>query len=220
MKARSSPSPLIPAVLGYYPDIDGLRALAVLAVIVFHINKGLLPGGFVGVDVFFVISGYLISAHIFSSAARSQFSFTDFYFRRVRRIAPAMLLVIAVTLLLAQYLLLPDDAKGAAKSAVWSLAPLTNVYFWLFQDVGYFAGSSSELPLLHLWSLSVEEQFYLLWPGLAVLLWRLPAQARPLVLMIAGVRHWLWRAVDQTGTVLDILVQSRPDTHAAKRLLR
>ena len=192
MKDSSAFSQRAPSVLKYRPDIDGLRAIAVLAVIIFHINKSLLPGGFIGVDIFFVISGYLISAHIFDSAACRRFSFADFYFRRVRRIAPAMLLVIAVTLLAAQYLLLPDDAKSAAKSAVWSLASLTNLYFWLFQDVGYFAGSSSELPLLHLWSLSVEEQFYLVWPGLAILLWRLRPQARPLVLIVLIVASFAY----------------------------
>ena len=157
----------------YRPDIDGMRAFAVLAVIVYHINKHLLPAGFVGVDIFFVISGYLISAHIFSTAARGEFSFIDFYFRRIRRIAPAMLVVLAVTLIVSQILLLPDDAKGAAKSAVWSLASLANVYFWLFQDAGYFAGSSNLLPLLHLWSLGVEEQFYLVWPVIALAMYRL-----------------------------------------------
>lgn len=157
----------------YRPDIDGMRAFSVLAVIVYHINKHLLPAGFVGVDIFFVISGYLISAHIFSAAARSEFSFIDFYFRRIRRIAPAMLVVLAVTLVVSQVLLLPDDAKGAAKSAVWSLGSLANVYFWLYQDAGYFAGSSNTLPLLHLWSLGVEEQFYLIWPVIALAMYRL-----------------------------------------------
>jgi peptidoglycan/LPS O-acetylase OafA/YrhL len=157
----------------YRPDIDGIRAFAVLAVIAYHINKFLLPAGFVGVDVFFVISGYLISAHIFASAARQQFSYLDFYFRRIRRIAPAMLLVLTVTLLLSQLLFLPEDAKGAAKSAVWSLGSLANVYFWLYQDAGYFAASSHTLPLLHLWSLGVEEQFYLIWPVIAMAVLRL-----------------------------------------------
>lgn len=160
-------------VMRYRPDIDGMRAIAVLAVIAFHINKLILPGGFVGVDVFFVISGYLISAQIFSSAANQRFSFVEFYFRRVRRIAPAMLIVIATTLAVGEAILLPEDAQALAKSAAWSLASLTNVFFWLFQDTGYFAASSSELPLLHLWSLSVEEQFYLLWPVVAVAIYRL-----------------------------------------------
>jgi peptidoglycan/LPS O-acetylase OafA/YrhL len=151
----------------YRADIDGLRAIAVLAVIFFHINKQLMPGGFVGVDVFFVISGFLITRHIFNDLGRGTFSFLQFYCRRIKRIAPAMLVVLAVTLLAAQFLLLPEDAKIAAKSGVWSVASMANVYFWLFQDSSYFAASSSELPLLHLWSLGVEEQFYLVWPVLA-----------------------------------------------------
>ncbi len=162
----------LPDTLGYRPDIDGMRALAVLAVIVFHINKDLLPGGFVGVDVFFVISGYLISAHIFRAGREGSFSFIDFYFRRIRRIAPAMTVVVCATLAAAQLMLLPEDARAAAKSAVWSFASMANVYFWLFQDTGYFAASSGELPLLHLWSLGVEEQFYLVWPVVALALCR------------------------------------------------
>lgn len=151
----------------YRADIDGLRAIAVLAVIFFHINSQLLPGGFVGVDVFFVISGFLITSHLFNDLRRGTFSFLHFYCRRIKRIAPAMLVVVTVTLLAAQWLLLPDDARLAAKSAAWSVASMANVYFWLFQDGSYFAPSNSELPLLHLWSLGVEEQFYLVWPVLA-----------------------------------------------------
>jgi peptidoglycan/LPS O-acetylase OafA/YrhL len=166
-------------VLGYRPDIDGMRALAVLAVIIFHIDKTVLPGGFVGVDVFFVISGYLISAHIFKMGRENCFSFIDFYFRRIRRIAPAMTVVTLATLIVSQLVLLPEDSRTAAKSAVWAFASMANVYFWLFQDTSYFAVSSSELPLLHLWSLGVEEQFYLIWPIVAVALcrWRLAALA-------------------------------------------
>lgn len=160
------------AAYGYRPDIDGLRALAVLSVILFHINKTLLPGGFVGVDIFFVISGYLISAHIFQSARQRTFSFIEFYYRRIRRIAPAMTVVVTATLLAAEWLLLPEDARATAKSAFMAFASLANVHFWLSQDTSYFAASSNELPLLHLWSLGVEEQFYLVWPPLAILLCR------------------------------------------------
>ncbi|WP_296951589.1 acyltransferase family protein [uncultured Massilia sp.] len=178
----------MPDALGYRPDIDGMRALAVLAVIVFHIDKDLLPGGFAGVDVFFVISGYLISAHIFRAGREGTFSFVDFYFRRIRRIAPAMAVVVFATLAVAQFMLLPEDARAAAKSAVWSFASMANVYFWLFQDTGYFAASSSELPLLHLWSLGVEEQFYLVWPVVALALcrWRLAALAGAIALVAAA----------------------------------
>jgi peptidoglycan/LPS O-acetylase OafA/YrhL len=180
------PMSTVASASAYRADIDGMRAFSVLAVIAYHINKHLLPAGFVGVDIFFVISGYLISAHIFSGAAAGKFSFIDFYFRRIRRIAPAMMVVLTVTLLAAQYLLLPDDAKGAAKSAVWSLASMANVYFWLFQDGGYFAGSSNLLPLLHLWSLGVEEQFYLFWPVIAIVMVRLRVNLQ-MALMLAAI---------------------------------
>ena len=149
---------------GYRPDIDGLRAVAVLSVILFHINNSILPGGFLGVDIFFVISGYLITLHIFSDLDRHCFSLAEFYRRRIKRIAPAMLLVVAVTLILTQQFYLPNDAEKVAESSLWSLLSLANVYFWLFQDHSYFAAASNQLPLLHLWSLGVEEQFYIFWP--------------------------------------------------------
>lgn len=148
----------------YRDDIDGLRGIAVLAVIVYHIDEQWLPGGFTGVDVFFVISGYLITRLIQSDIDRGRFSLTDFYRRRIKRIAPAMLLVIGVTLVLSQLMLLPEDAFEASRSAIASVAGLANVYFWLFQDTGYFAADAREAPLLHLWSLGVEEQFYAIWP--------------------------------------------------------
>lgn len=156
----------------YRPDIDGLRAVAVLSVILFHLDKNLLPGGFVGVDIFFVISGYLISLHILQDIERKRFSLLEFYRRRVKRIAPAMLVVVAVTLIVTQSIFRPEDAELAAESALWSLASLANVYFWLHQDTSYFAAASNEKPLLHLWSLGVEEQFYLLWPLVLPFLYR------------------------------------------------
>jgi peptidoglycan/LPS O-acetylase OafA/YrhL len=161
-----------PPGIDYRPDIDGLRAIAVLAVIVFHLHESLLPGGFVGVDVFFVISGFLITRNILREIEHGAFSLLEFYRRRVRRIAPAMLVVVAVTLLFAQLLMLPEDARSASKSAFASVASLANVYFWLFTDKSYFAVSTRELPFLHLWSLGVEEQFYLLWPLALVVLYR------------------------------------------------
>lgn len=166
----------------YRPDIDGLRALAVLSVILFHINESILPGGFVGVDVFFVISGYLITRNIVSELDAGRFSLIDFYRRRVKRIAPAMLLVVGSTVVLAQLLTIPEDAERTAESAIWSIASLANVYFWLFQDQSYFAQDSAELPLLHLWSLGVEEQFYLVWPVLLLVLSR---SIKPKPIMIA-----------------------------------
>ena len=126
----------------YRPDIDGLRAIAVLAVIFFHLHESLLPGGFVGVDVFFVISGFLITRNILREIERGAFSLLEFYRRRVKRIAPAMLVVVAVTLLCSQLLMLPEDARSASTSAFASVASLANVYFWLFTDKSYFAVST------------------------------------------------------------------------------
>lgn len=186
MQSVRQPSLSKSQVNSYRADIDGLRAIAVLAVIFFHINKTLMPGGFVGVDVFFVISGFLISRHIFQDLGRNTFSFLEFYCRRIKRIAPAMLVVVAVTLLAAQYFLLPEDAKIAAKSGTWSVASMANVYFWLFQDGSYFAASSSELPLLHLWSLGVEEQFYLVWPVVAYVAFSLKSRTLLLCLIVAA----------------------------------
>jgi peptidoglycan/LPS O-acetylase OafA/YrhL len=159
-------NPIAPAAIGkdYRTDIDGLRGIAVLSVILFHIDSRLAPGGFVGVDIFFVISGYLISLHIFSEIEAGQFSLAEFYRRRIKRIAPAMLAVVAVTLAATQTLFVPDDAEVAAEAAFFSLFSLANVYFWKFLDVSYFAASTDEQPFLHLWSLGVEEQFYIFWP--------------------------------------------------------
>ena len=172
------------AARNYRPDIDGLRAIAVLSVIFYHLGKRWLPGGFVGVDVFFVISGFLITSHILEEVNRGQFSLAAFYSRRIKRIAPAMLVVVGVTLLAAKLLMLPDDAAAAAKSGVWSLSSLANVFFWRHQGTGYFAAQGEDLPLLHLWSLGVEEQFYILWPLLLLLLYR-AARARTFLLGMA-----------------------------------
>jgi peptidoglycan/LPS O-acetylase OafA/YrhL len=156
----------------YRPDIDGLRAIAILFVLIFHISKTLLPGGFVGVDIFFVISGYLITGKITQNLLQKNFSLLDFYSRRIKRIAPPLILVIVVTLIFAQLLMLPEDAKSVGKAAVAAIASSTNIYYAIFQDSSYFAQSSTELPLLHLWSLGVEEQFYLFWPIMFASLYR------------------------------------------------
>lgn len=155
----------------YRPDIDGLRAMAVLAVVIYHFNKQWLPGGFVGVDIFFVISGYLITGIIYSRGA--DFSFADFYGRRVRRILPAAIFVTAVTLIAGSFLLMPADVKELSGSAIASALSGANIYYWLFLDTSYFAASSDTVPLLHMWSLGVEEQFYLVWPALMIIAMRL-----------------------------------------------
>ena len=176
----------------YRADIDGLRAIAVLSVIVFHLNAALLPGGFVGVDVFFVISGYLITGNIVQELNSGRFSLLEFYRRRVKRIAPAMLVVTGAVLLAAYLLMLPEQMRDTGKSAVFSLASLANVYFWLYQDTGYFAQSSLELPLLHLWSLGVEEQFYLVWPLLLAAVYRRVGKPAFTLCMVAFATASFW----------------------------
>ncbi|WP_417488816.1 acyltransferase family protein [Maricaulis sp.] len=148
----------------YRPDIDGLRALAVMAVVLFHIDKTWVPGGFIGVDIFFVISGFLITGNITSDIEQGRFSIAEFYQRRIKRIIPALVALILVTLVVGQIIMLPADFKDLSLSSVFSILSLANFYFLFSVDTGYFADDSTTIPLLHLWTLGVEEQFYLLWP--------------------------------------------------------
>ncbi|WP_221583740.1 acyltransferase [Microbacterium sp. G2-8] len=147
---------------GYRPDVDGLRAIAMMSVILFHAGLSMLPGGYVGVDVFFVISGYLITRQVVTGMQRSQFSFAEFYLRRARRLLPAALVTILGTLVAALVLLPPFRIAEIAQSAAAAAVSVSNIFFW--QESGYWAESSASQPLLHTWSLSVEEQFYLVWP--------------------------------------------------------
>lgn len=146
----------------YRPDVDGLRAVAVLAVVLFHASPGRLPGGFAGVDVFFVISGFLISGIIWDELEAGAFTIRQFYVRRVRRIFPVLLVVLAATVGLGWVLLLPTEFRALSRHAAASALFVANVASWL--DAGYFSPDSESVPLLHLWSLGVEEQFYLVWP--------------------------------------------------------
>ncbi|WP_417490883.1 acyltransferase family protein [Maricaulis sp.] len=148
----------------YRPDIDGLRAIAVMAVVLFHIDKSWVPGGFIGVDIFFVISGFLITGNITADIGRGSFSIAGFYQRRIKRIVPALMALLFVTLLVGQLVMLPADFKDLTLSSVFSALSLANFYFLFSVDTGYFADDSTTIPLLHLWTLGVEEQFYLLWP--------------------------------------------------------
>ena len=145
--------PDLRGLAGYRPDIDGLRAIAVLAVIAFHTFPSIVPGGFVGVDVFFVISGFLISGIIFDDMRGRDFSLQKFYARRVRRIFPALILLLAVTAVVGWWVLLPDDMLRLGKQMLSSAAFTSNFYFW-FQS-GYFSPDAQTFPLLHLWSLGV-----------------------------------------------------------------
>jgi peptidoglycan/LPS O-acetylase OafA/YrhL len=155
--------------VSYRADIDGLRAIAVAAVVLFHAFPKKLPGGFAGVDVFFVISGYLITSIIVSDCLTNSFSIAEFYSRRVRRIFPALALVLATTLALGYAILSNLEYKQLAAEATAGAGFVANLLFW--SNSGYFDQSASEKPLLHLWSLGVEEQFYIFWPLLVAAMW-------------------------------------------------
>lgn len=148
---------------GYRPDIDGLRALAVLGVMLYHAGFG-LPGGFIGVDVFFVISGYLITGLILKDLRAGTFSLVEFWERRIRRILPASLVTITTVLVAGYFLLLPDDYVELAQAAIAQLAFCGNIFYWAGTE--YFDGPAELKPLLHTWSLAVEEQFYFIAPVL------------------------------------------------------
>jgi len=143
-------------------DIDTLRGISVISVIIFHINNSFFPYGYLGVDLFFVISGYVISKSIASSFKNRNFSFYKFYLKRIRRILPALLFVLLISLILATIILLTADLKRFSESLIASLGFVSNFYFWL--TGGYFSTNDQLKPILHLWSLSVEEQFYLFFP--------------------------------------------------------
>ncbi len=148
------------------PDIEGLRGVAAILVVLYHTRLGLFHGGFAGVDIFFVVSGFLITRQIVVALERGRFGFGWFMRRRVRRLAPAATVMVAAALYVGNLLLLPVDLVNLAESSIAVLAWVGNFYFW--RQHGYFADSGPELPLLHMWSLGVEAQFYLLFPLLLV----------------------------------------------------
>ena len=148
----------------YQPDIDGLRAVAVLAVVLHHLSAPLVPGGYVGVDVFFVISGYLITTIITREKAEGQFTFARFYERRAGRIFPALFAVLGVTLVAGWFVLLPSDYAATLRATLGTLFFSSNMVFWRDLAEGYFAPDAKLNPLLHTWSLGVEEQFYVFFP--------------------------------------------------------
>ena len=150
----------------YRPDIDGLRAIAVLCVLIFHAFPKYLKGGFIGVDIFFVISGYLISGIILSDLDRKKFSFRQFYIRRIRRIFPVLATVLFSCLAFGWFALTADELNQLGKHVAAGAGFISNLVLW--NEAGYFDNSAETKPLLHLWSLGIEEQFYLVWP---LLLW-------------------------------------------------
>lgn len=154
----------------YRADIDGLRAFAVLPVVFFHAGSEIFSGGFVGVDIFFVISGYLITSIIVQEVGEGRFSILNFYERRIRRIFPALFTVIFFSGVAAYFILMPDSFQEFSDSVVATSLFASNILFWL--DTGYFAATAESKPLLHTWSLAVEEQFYIFFPLLLVFSYR------------------------------------------------
>ncbi|MFK8011268.1 MAG: acyltransferase family protein [Marinicellaceae bacterium] len=152
----------------YRPDIDGLRAVAVLTILFYHAGFNWAQGGFIGVDVFFVISGYLITRNITLNIQKENFSFKTFYISRIRRLYPALLFTLLITLLLGYLLFSPNDLQRLGHSLSYALLSVSNFFFW--GEAGYFNTSSEIKPLLHTWSLSIEEQFYLIWPSVLFIL--------------------------------------------------
>lgn len=182
----------------YRADVDGLRAIAVLAVVGFHAGMPWLTGGFAGVDVFFVISGFLIGGVVAERQAQGDFSLGWFWERRIRRIFPSLMVVLAVTTALAAWLLLPGDFIQYGQSMGAALVSLSNVFFWQTSD--YFGGEDLLRPLLHTWSLAVEEQFYLVFPVLMLLTARFAAgRVRTVLGVLAAVSlaFGVWQTASQ-----------------------
>ena len=168
--------------IGYRRDIDGLRALAVTLVVIFHAFPDSLPGGFIGVDIFFVISGFLISSIILRELRAGTFSFLNFYARRVRRIFPALILLLAANLIAGWFFLFSDEYRRLGRHVFGGAAFVSNFFLWA--ESGYFDSSAETKPLLHLWSLAIEEQFYLLYP---LLLWLIFRKRAPLGIILCGL---------------------------------
>lgn len=182
--------------LKYRRDLDGLRAVAILPVIWFHSGLPGLPGGFTGVDTFFALSGYLITLIIHREIAQDSFSFARFYERRVRRIAPALLLILWVATITAFVLLLPYELIAYSYSAASALGMVSNIYFW--RSANYFALADGITPLLHTWSLGVEEQFYLIFPAAMIIAERLRI-VRPLIASAAAASFVMCLIVTRTS---------------------
>ena len=183
----------------YRPDIDGLRAVAVLGVVAFHAFPGVVTSGFYGVDIFFVISGYLISGIILRQLAERRFRFLDFYGRRVRRIFPALVVVLATTLVVGWFTLLPQEYVQLGNHVTAAAAFASNFLLW--NETGYFDASIDTKPLMHLWSLGVEEQFYIVWPLLLLMATRVFRNALPVMLFLALLSFGLMLAAMNTDVV-------------------
>lgn len=173
---------------GYRPDIDGLRAVAVVAVVAYHAFPSWLGGGFAGVDVFFVISGFLITGIIRAGLAERRFSLARFYARRVRRLFPALIVVFAACWAIGWVGLLPGEYAPLGAHMLAGAAFVANFSLW--SDTSYFSSVASAKPMLHLWSLGIEEQFYIFWPAALIVLWRWRRPLVPTLLLCAASFAW------------------------------
>lgn len=167
----------------YYPHIDGLRAIAILAVLLFHVGIPGLTAGYLGVDIFFVISGFLITSHLSQAIDDGNFSFKSFYLNRVRRLYPALAFTVLVTTIVGVFILSPPNLEQLATQSLAATLSFSNILFWL--ESGYFDSDSSLKPLLHTWSLAVEEQFYLIWPLVILLTIKVGKWLLPLLALIS-----------------------------------
>lgn len=186
--------------LTYRADIDGLRALAVLAVLGFHGFPNTIKGGFIGVDIFFVISGFLISTLILKGLNNHNFSFTEFYLRRTKRIFPSLILILSFCLVLGWFTLWVNEYKQLGKHIASSASFISNYIYW--GEAGYFDSDPESKPLLHLWSLAIEEQFYILWPVLLWFCWKRGLNLLTILLSLSALSfifNILWSYSDRTA---------------------
>lgn len=192
------PNHLPSATDKYRPDIDGLRAFAVLSVVLYHAFPTVVRGGYVGVDVFFVISGFLISSILFREMTEDRFSLTAFYGRRIRRIFPALAVCLAAVLAYGFVALMPFELAQLGKHVFFGASFLSNIALW--SESGYFDSAASLKPLLHLWSLGVEEQFYILWPALLWMVFRIGAPVEKLLVALFLLSFAINIALSTTST--------------------
>ena len=171
------------ADIKYRPDIDGLRAIAVLSVICYHAFPHLIRGGFVGVDIFFVISGFLISSILIANLETNTFSFLAFYRKRINRIFPALILVLIVFLILGWFVLFPSEYEQLGSHVAGGASFISNFLLWY--NTGYFDNAAETKPLLHLWSLGIEEQFYIIWPLVLWIAWKRQFNIMTIMIVIA-----------------------------------
>jgi peptidoglycan/LPS O-acetylase OafA/YrhL len=185
----------------YRPDIDGLRAFAVLSVVLFHAYPTTVRGGYVGVDIFFVISGFLISSILFQEISEGRFSLANFYSRRIRRIFPALAVCLGAVLAYGFLCLMPFELAQLGKHVFFGASFLSNIVLW--SESGYFDSAASAKPLLHLWSLGIEEQFYIFWPVLLWLAFRAAANLRLIVIVLVLVSFGISIVLSRTNMTAD-----------------